>query len=348
MSIIFVVTSYNNELDIDTCISSLKIIKDLNINIYKILLIDDCSSDNTIKFARKYKCIDYIFCKTKNRGISNSRNIGIKFAIDNNFSNLIFVDADDYLNPIFFYNFNCINYQFHDIIFTNYNILRNKNILLSIFHDEFNPGLIVLTNYIMNYCISPNTHNLISTCWAKIFSVSFLKNNNIKFNENLNICEDTDFMFNCLSHTKNIYFNNNSFYTYTVLTNNKERLTLGTKLTFKETFQFTIIIKNLIKLIKYYRKDISMNYVRVFYINYSVIYSIRSALKINSLENLISYHRVIILHYNSRIMLKSYFYYNYYFLSSFIIKKSIKFKLYFILTAFFYFKSLLRYKLIIN
>ena len=342
MTTLFVLTSYNNEKEIDKCLINLNNIKNLNFNKFKILLIDDCSSDGTLFIAKKFTCIDQIIFKKQNQGVSHSRNIGISFAIENDFKSLVFVDADDYLNPEFF-KINKIDENAH-IILTNYKVLKNNSTLISINFDEFNSGIINLTTYIQNYCLSPNTHNLFSTCWAKIFSVSFLKENSIKFNENLKICEDTDFMFNCLSRTLNIHFNQNFFYTYTISKMKKNRATLGAKLDFKENFQFIFIIKNLINVMKFYNNNIKIFHIRAFYINYSIIYSIRAALKIESLIGLFEYYNTIKYHYNSKIIMKSITYYNYGFINKFILIFCVKFKNYYLLTIYFIIKSIIRYR----
>ena len=151
-------------------------------------------------------------------------------------------------------------------------------------------------------------------------------------------------MFNCLSQTKNIYFDHNFFYIYTITNNLNNRSTLGSKLSFEETYQFKFIIKNLTKLVKYYRKDLNIKDIRKFYINYSVIYSIRAALKVYSINNFLEYHRSLVRHYDSISISKSYLYYNYHFINNFIIQYSIKHKLFLILSIFFFIKAIRRYR----
>jgi glycosyltransferase involved in cell wall biosynthesis len=342
MTILFVLTSYNNVNEIEKCLVNLNEIKKSNFNIYKILLIDDCSSDGTLNVANKFKCIDKIIKKNKNQGVSHSRNIGINFAIENDFLSLLFVDADDYLNPEYFKTNKAVEKA--DIFFTNYKILINNTALISV-NFEFNPGIINLATYIKNYCLAPNTNNLFSTCWAKIFSTSFLKNNSIKFNEDLKICEDTDFMFNCLSRTKNIHFDPNFFYTHTISKINKNRATLGVKLNIKENFQFIYIINNLINVLKIYRNDLEIKHIRAFFINYSVIYSIRAALKIKSFIHLIEYYNILKCHYSKRITMKSIKHYNYGFINTIIMKFCVNYKYYHLLTIYLIIKSIVRYKI---
>ena len=89
-----IIPIYNSEKFLRTSINS--IIKQKIKNI-EILLINDCSSDKSLKicniYKKKYKFIKVINNK-KNVGVGNCRNIGIKAALG---KYLIFLDSDDSL-----------------------------------------------------------------------------------------------------------------------------------------------------------------------------------------------------------------------------------------------------------
>ena len=63
---------------------------------YEIILIDDCSTDNTISKCMKYlnKNVKLINLQ-KNLGVSNARNVGLQNAIGDF---IIFLDSDDWLD----------------------------------------------------------------------------------------------------------------------------------------------------------------------------------------------------------------------------------------------------------
>jgi glycosyltransferase involved in cell wall biosynthesis len=87
------ITAYNREKFIhDSIISVLgQSFKD-----YELIIVDDCSNDNTFNIIRDYKSIDSrirIFKNSKNVGQFSNRNIAASYAIG---ELLVFLDSDDY------------------------------------------------------------------------------------------------------------------------------------------------------------------------------------------------------------------------------------------------------------
>ena len=84
---------YNSEKYIEKCIES--ILNQTYQNI-EIIIIDDGSTDHTLKILEKYKKENdkISIIKKKNTGVSDSRNIGIKEAKG---KYIMFVDSDDFL-----------------------------------------------------------------------------------------------------------------------------------------------------------------------------------------------------------------------------------------------------------
>lgn len=94
-----IVPCYNVEKYIDKCVQSL--INQTYKNL-EIILVDDCSTDNTWKIINKYsknheniKCIK----NEKNRGAGYSRNIALKQAKNDYIS---FIDSDDYIEDNYY------------------------------------------------------------------------------------------------------------------------------------------------------------------------------------------------------------------------------------------------------
>lgn len=91
---------YNVEKYIEKCLAS---IKDQTFKSYELIIIDDCSTDNSLVLVMKFikdnpeiKCI--IIQNDQNRGASYSRNIGMQKAIG---EYICFMDSDDSWHPLF-------------------------------------------------------------------------------------------------------------------------------------------------------------------------------------------------------------------------------------------------------
>ena len=79
---------YNGEKTIEKCINS---ILNQTLKPNKILIINDCSSDNTLEILRKYKDKIKIHTNLKNYGVSYSRNYAVN-SLESRF--VASIDAD--------------------------------------------------------------------------------------------------------------------------------------------------------------------------------------------------------------------------------------------------------------
>lgn len=117
--IAIIVPTYNNEDSIQKCLES--IINQSYKNL-EILVINDGSTDNTKKILEKYKNKVSVYEKI-NEGVASARNLGLKMC---SAKYLMFVDADDYLEP------EAISIMYNKLITTNSDIvmgnIENKNI----------------------------------------------------------------------------------------------------------------------------------------------------------------------------------------------------------------------------
>lgn len=97
MSLISVVIcAHNEEKYIERCIRSV-----LNQNFdfkFEIIIVDDCSEDNTWKILNNFKNKITIIKNSKNLGIGATANIGIRAS---NSRYVVRVDADDYVSEYF-------------------------------------------------------------------------------------------------------------------------------------------------------------------------------------------------------------------------------------------------------
>lgn len=102
-----IIPNYNNAEWLSKSINS---ILEQTFTDYEIIIVDDCSTDNSIDIIKQYNNIKFIQCKEKafNGG---SRNLGIKEAQG---TYILFLDSDDW-----FYNKDCFK--------TIYDIIQNNN-----------------------------------------------------------------------------------------------------------------------------------------------------------------------------------------------------------------------------
>ena len=95
-SFCFIVPVYNVENYLSECLDSL-ILQDYSN--FEIIVVNDCSTDNSLSICKKYQAISYQVCLIdlkENQGLSNARNVGILNAKN---EYLIFLDSDDYICP---------------------------------------------------------------------------------------------------------------------------------------------------------------------------------------------------------------------------------------------------------
>ena len=95
-SLSIIIPVYNVEKYISICLDSLK---DLSPEDYEVIIVDDCSPDNSIEVCKRYQIhhphLFKIFYSPENRRQGGARNIGIKEAKG---EYLAFVDSDDWVD----------------------------------------------------------------------------------------------------------------------------------------------------------------------------------------------------------------------------------------------------------
>lgn len=93
-----IVAVYNTEKYLERCIESL--LKQTYKNI-EIIIVEDCSTDSSKKILKKYKNQKNIktFYNKENRGLSYSRNYGLKKATGDFIG---YIDSDDYVEPDYY------------------------------------------------------------------------------------------------------------------------------------------------------------------------------------------------------------------------------------------------------
>lgn len=181
-----IIPFYNSE---ETIIRTINSLKNQTVSDFKVLLINDGSTDTSEKLALNETIGDKRFTviNKKNEGVSATRNLGISLV---NTKFLSFLDSDDSYKPNFikkFYDEFRINQNFDLIAFKN-----PKNRITS---SELNS---------INYLKHKNTPD--TNCW--IINKNVLTKNDIKFDTDLFWGEDMLFFYKVLKCSENIVYIN--------------------------------------------------------------------------------------------------------------------------------------------
>ena len=198
-----IVPVYNVEKYLSECLESL--INQIYKNI-EIILINDGSTDSSLKICQKYKKKDnrIKLINKKNEGVSKARNIGVKEATG---KYILFVDSDDYLSS------NAVEtlskHKLTDtLLIYGYNrIYKNKII------EKCDKELVLDSQLQMkrNIFLNDNIGGFIAN---KMFEKNVLIENNILFDENLSYCEDLVFVCEYIKYCKKFIYINIPLYNY--------------------------------------------------------------------------------------------------------------------------------------
>jgi len=188
-----ILPSYNKDIYLEETINSI-IYQEFNN--WKLIIIDNCSTDNSKEIIRKYsenKKISTFFLK-KNMGVSFSRNLGVRLSDSKHIS---FIDADDMWDNSKLKNqIEFMEKNNHNFTYTDYTPFFDKKI--RIFKKEIiTPNSFDYEKFLYNSSIGTSSMILsrkiigvikfpkVKTLEDFSFKCEILKKNNaIKFNEN--------------------------------------------------------------------------------------------------------------------------------------------------------------------
>ncbi|MFB9974391.1 bifunctional glycosyltransferase family 2 protein/CDP-glycerol:glycerophosphate glycerophosphotransferase [Allobacillus sp. SKP2-8] len=195
-----IVPFYNTEEYLNECIKSITYQTYPNL---EIILVDDCSTDNSKKIAEDFRKIDSRIKITYNQirsGVGKSRNIGIKKA---NGDFIYFVDSDDYIHHNAIKRLVDVVEEKDNVISGSISTITNLNEI-----DKFTERV---TELPVSYKLSSKNFKGRSALKA-LYRSNFIKNLNIKFSEDVNIYADHPFTYEVIKHSKEIKYVRNSRY----------------------------------------------------------------------------------------------------------------------------------------
>ena len=202
-----IVPIYNAEKHIQRCLDS--IVMQVYQNI-EVILIDDGSQDSSLAICHKYADLDEritVFHQA-NKGVSAARNLGLE---NMHGKYVVFVDADDWLTPYSIYTMvkegdltkaQLIVFEYEK----NKEFITKKQL-----HGE---GKTVCLDRDSIYKKIINPYGFYGSVWAKIFCAEVIKENNIRFDTDIEIGEDLWFVFQYISYIESYYYNEEKVYHY--------------------------------------------------------------------------------------------------------------------------------------
>lgn len=185
-----IIPNYNSGKLLLRCINS--ILKETSDD-YEIVIVDDGSTDNSIQLLPDNAKIKVF--RQENNGVSSARNKGLKNA---KAKYIMFVDADDTLSPDWGKELAALRTGKADLVVYNYcNDCKKITII--------NQG----KKYIADECsmyIEKSLKNPTKymTVWGKFFKSTIIKNNSLKFDPDLRLGEDGQFVLQYLMKAQNI------------------------------------------------------------------------------------------------------------------------------------------------
>ena len=204
-----VITAYNTEKYIKQCICS---VINQKLGNCEIIIVDDCSSDNTLKIAEEFSNRVKIIKSQSNMGVWHSRNQALNIARGDY---IFFLDGDDWIAD------NALDIAYKelsknrvDVLFCPYVVFwQNKNK-----YRYFNPKyrLKKLRKLKRPFDKKTPAKILYSTNYevcTKFYKRSFLLENNIKFKE-LKYAEDLPFYYEVLFFAKSFSYLKKPCYFY--------------------------------------------------------------------------------------------------------------------------------------
>ena len=200
-----IVPVYNAEKHLDKCINS---ILNQTFRDFELILVNDGSTDNSKviceNYSRKDKRVKVI--SKKNEGVSIARNKGIDVARG---KYIMFADSDDWINRDMMENmFKGI--QSVDLVVCGTNIISNEkvetsNLVNKLALDKKSTGQCI------KYIIDEVQHRCV---WNKIYKTQIIKDNNLKFFDDVKCGEDSIFNFMYFEKINSIKVISEAYYNY--------------------------------------------------------------------------------------------------------------------------------------
>lgn len=185
-----IVPVYNAAHTIERCVRSIAASGGADV---QIILIEDCSRDNSLEVCRRLEQeFDTVLClhNERNRGVSHTRNRGLEAATG---EYLLFVDSDDWVDPDYVPTFRraiAAGKQFAVCGYVNHDEKQNGRTDVFAWEDFADEKTVLLKDEIETLY----ENRLLQQLWNKVFVTAVVREHNIRFDESISIGEDTRFI----------------------------------------------------------------------------------------------------------------------------------------------------------
>lgn len=194
MKFSIIIPVYNAAGTISRCIDSILANNYLD---YEILLIDDCSKDNSLdicmQYAMKHQNIS-VFHNEINRGVSFTRNVGLDHA-QGKF--LLFADSDDWIESSYLDAFDKavrLNKLFSVCGFYNHDEKYNGRLDIYKWNSQYDFQSVKLYDHLEDMY----SRTLLQQLWNKAFLSEIVQEHQLRFDESISIGEDLRFILSYL------------------------------------------------------------------------------------------------------------------------------------------------------
>ena len=208
MRLSLIVPVYNGEAFLSECLESLR---KQRIEDMEIIVIDDGSTDSSLKTARSFEELDqrfHVYTKT-NEGVSMARNLGLSYAKGDYVS---FLDADDSIDEGA-YETLLEKINGHEALFFGYRESYRDQDHLRIIEPE-KTG-IVNGEEALYQCFLPIGVGYFTSVWNKIFKRELVKD--VLFDKELKIGEDELWLTQVMKKIDDVVLVNTAYYNYVQL-----------------------------------------------------------------------------------------------------------------------------------
>lgn len=230
-----IVPIYNAKKTLSRCLDSL--LKQTYDNI-EVLLIDNGSKDGSYEickyYAENYNCIRvyHAICL----GVSRARNCGLVHAKG---EYILFVDSDDYVREDYVsVLINAMEISDSDLVICDFWYVNNKK---EYHNHPIRYGQISISEYLKMLIEDPYGfyHGVV---WNKCYKSSIIKDNNLYFDEKIEVYEDFAFNLNYLQHVHMLYLESSIVYWYVFYNNSLSNKGQKSSSTLEKKYQGTITI----------------------------------------------------------------------------------------------------------
>ena len=217
MDLSIIIPVFNAEFFLTKCLNTIYDQKNFNFS-FEIIAINDGSTDNSLAILKEFqqKNSNFIVIEKTNGGSGSARNAGLDVA---KAKYIWFVDADDFLELNAFENLQNFLFSDNESKTIGFNYFKvNQNNLKTIVNTYDNQSE---TQFFkgLEYITSNKPYFL----WVMIYENDIIKNNKIRFIENIKNIEDLEFSIRYFSYAQTIIYHNVRLYNYFENSNSTSR-----------------------------------------------------------------------------------------------------------------------------